>query len=717
MLIFSILPKITDVFYFINLISEYFSRILFNFYLKRFAIYDTIIITMNFFGEIMKKRLLLIAALVFAMILVFASCGDEVENYAVSFDSDGADEYSTYLIPADSLITKPKDPAKYGYRFIGWFNGDAEWKFDTDRVNSPLTLTAKWERITFTVTFDSNGGSDVNAETVFMGDAASYVEPEPPTTGAVLIGWFDENGEEWSFENEILEDMTLTAKWRYYYTVSFKTNGGEDISPVTVLEGGKISLPKAPTKTGYNFIEWRFEGAKWDFDTDTVNASITLYAVWEAVVYNVSFDSCTGEDISSIPAPFGSLITPPTEPEKYGYNFTGWYNGDALWNFDVDLVTSDVTLTAGWKRTTFIVTFDSNGGSAVDEQFVPMGEMASYVEPEPPTSDAVFIGWFYKNDTEWHFEDEILDYMTLTAKWKYRYTVTFDSNGAYTDAPDDQRVLEGETATEPTAPKKYEYTFVGWMIKDSDELWNFTEQTVSADVTLVAVWKPTPRYTVEFISDLTTHDSQSILQNETALAPDVPSRQENYRFDGWYVYDASTDTVGAKWDFATPITEDLFLIASWVEIEIVTVTFILDVGGNTQVHKTLSVYKSSIIEEPESPEIEGYLFRGWNDENGTPWDFGATADKDITLTAKMLKAYTVVFDFGSSVINREDYVVIVGEGERIPKIEDPDPKEPYEFDEWIIDGVERAWDFDSDVVRGNVRLIATYSIFTPVDEW
>ena len=96
--------------------------------------------------------------------------------------------------------------------FEGWYNGDAKWNFDTDTVNASLTLVAKW-KTTYTVTFDSNGGSEVAAIEVPMGD--KIPNPNVMKEKAWLIGWYIEGTEtKWDFSEDVVTGpITLIAQW------------------------------------------------------------------------------------------------------------------------------------------------------------------------------------------------------------------------------------------------------------------------------------------------------------------------------------------------------------------------------------------------------------------------------------------------------------------------------------------------------------------------
>ena len=138
---------------------------------------------------------------------------------------------------------------------------------------------------TFSVTFNSNGGSAVTAQIVDNGGKAT--EPVDPTKqGYVFDAWYKEAQftNEWDFANDTVTSNTiLYANWIAQYTVTFNSNGGSAVTAQTVEAGEKATEPSDPTKDGYTFSGWYTSDTlttAWDFSTDTVNSNITLYAKW-----------------------------------------------------------------------------------------------------------------------------------------------------------------------------------------------------------------------------------------------------------------------------------------------------------------------------------------------------------------------------------------------------------------------------------------------------
>ena len=175
--------------------------------------------------------------------------GEVIGAYTVTFQSEGGSEVASQ-IRANTPADRPADPTKEGYTFIGWYNGESEWDFETP-VTAVLTLTAKWQINRYTITFDTASGSEVAPITQDYGTTIT-APANPAKTGYTFAGWDRE-----SPTTMPAGDMTITARWQVnQYTITFKPeNGGQDIV-IKQDYGTAITAPANPTKTGYTFAGW-----------------------------------------------------------------------------------------------------------------------------------------------------------------------------------------------------------------------------------------------------------------------------------------------------------------------------------------------------------------------------------------------------------------------------------------------------------------------------
>ena len=188
---------------------------------------------------------------------------------------DGDSEYAKQVLPSGTLATRPDAPAATpGYTFGGWNKADGTaWDYASDKVTDNITLYAKWAANTYTITFDTAGGSEIAPITQEYGTVITA--PEAPTReGYTFIGWDKEIPTTMPTEN-----MTVTAQWEInQYTITFDTAGGSEIAPITQDYGTAITAPADPTREGYTFMGWDRE-----IPTTMPAENITLKARWKDI--------------------------------------------------------------------------------------------------------------------------------------------------------------------------------------------------------------------------------------------------------------------------------------------------------------------------------------------------------------------------------------------------------------------------------------------------
>ena len=163
---------------------------------------------------------------------------------------DGSGEYAKQIVQAGETAIQPDVPSRQGYQFTDWYLDDTKYDFNT-AVTGNMTLTAQWRINQYTITFDTDGGSDIAPITQDYGTAIAA--PAAPTkTGYTFAGWDRTIPATMPAEN-----MTIKVNWAVnQYTITFNTDGGSAIAPITQGYGTAITAPAAPTKTGYTFAGW-----------------------------------------------------------------------------------------------------------------------------------------------------------------------------------------------------------------------------------------------------------------------------------------------------------------------------------------------------------------------------------------------------------------------------------------------------------------------------
>ena len=255
----------------------------------------------------------------------------EINQYTIAFDTNGGSEIAPITQDYGTEITAPDNPTRKGYAFKGW---DKEIPETMPAEN--ITVKAQWEINQYTITFDTNGGSEIAPITQDYG--TEITAPDNPTRkGYTFKGWDKEIPETMPSEN-----MTVKAQWEInQYTITFDTNGGSEIAPITQDYGTEITAPDKPTRKGYTFKGWNKE------IPETMPAeNITVKAQWEINQYTITFDTNGGSDIAPITQDYGTEITAPDNPTRKGYTFKGWDK-----EIPETMPAENITITARWKDT------------------------------------------------------------------------------------------------------------------------------------------------------------------------------------------------------------------------------------------------------------------------------------------------------------------------------------------------------------------------------
>ena len=294
------------------------------------------------------------------------------------------------------------------------------------------------------VNLSSNGKTVTVTEALTEGAAIGVTPYSPPTEGnPVTIA--QGNGTTYEVTNadkayftsddtDYIVDFDATSeavvlRLPYTYTVTFDNNDGSTsptTTQITVTEGQKVDetkIPADPTRDGYAFVGWYKEAActtPFDFETE-ITENTTVYAKWGKIV-TVTFDTDGGSTVAPQKIAEGQKAKEPeTIPIKDGFIFAGWYKeADCTnkFNFETEIINADTKVYAKWAEKVTI-TFQSNGGSAVDNLDMPKGGTAE--RPTDPTRNGyIFVGWYSDEEltTGYDFTQAVTTDITLYAKWQ-----------------------------------------------------------------------------------------------------------------------------------------------------------------------------------------------------------------------------------------------------------------------------------------------------------
>ena len=240
----------------------------------------------------------------------------------------------------DALTLRGALFTRTGYTQTGWATVDGGEKvYGLDAVytkNEALMLYPVWNTNQYTITFDTNGGSEIAPITQDYG--TEITAPADPTRkGYTFKGWDKEIPETMPAEN-----ITVKAQWEINrYTITFDTAGGSEIAPITQDYGTAIVSPADPTREGYTFIGWDME-----IPTTMPAENMTVTAQWEINRYTITFDAAGGSEIAPVTQDYGTHITAPADPTREGYTFIGWDR-----EIPTTMPAENMTLKARWKDT------------------------------------------------------------------------------------------------------------------------------------------------------------------------------------------------------------------------------------------------------------------------------------------------------------------------------------------------------------------------------
>ena len=229
--------------------------------------------------------------------------GEEIK-YTVDFNLNGKGSYiEPQQIKDKQKVTKPADPVATGYTFGGWYKDSQltkSWDFENDVVTSNITLYAKWNAVTYTITYNANGGS-ISKSSITKTYGTNVNLDTPTRSGYKFEGWYKDSNLATSYDgktdlaNTQGANVTIYAKWSAVtYTITYNTNGGTiSNSKVTKTYGENVSLT-TPTRSGYTFNGWYKDSSlstPYDGKTDLANtqgANVTIHAKWTAEASNTS---------------------------------------------------------------------------------------------------------------------------------------------------------------------------------------------------------------------------------------------------------------------------------------------------------------------------------------------------------------------------------------------------------------------------------------------
>ena len=328
-------------------------------------------------------------------------------KYTITFNNDGGQNSTTTkeVTYGEKYGTLPT-PTKDGYTFDGWFTSNGTKISENDNVNitENITLIAKWQGESYTLTVNPNGGtwnesSEIQTVVGTYNSTREISNPIAPKGYTVTLN--DSENTTSIVQTKSFNGWTKTGSGTIAGTTyTFENGNGEIVANYT---SNKVTLP-IPTKEGYTFKGWfTQENGGTKIETSYMPESdITLYTQWEANKYTITFDGngVTLEQ-NSKEVTYGQTYGELPEPTKEGYDFDGWYteDGNLIKSSDIVNITKNTTLTASWSVKKYTVTFKNDDGSVLYTTLAQYGNKIVYSGKTPvstkiiPGYESKFKGW------------------------------------------------------------------------------------------------------------------------------------------------------------------------------------------------------------------------------------------------------------------------------------------------------------------------------------
>ena len=528
-------------------------------------------------------------------------------------------EVDSDVISVDSGVKLliAEEPERAGHTFLGWYvdaEYSEEYDFDT-LIFEEFTLYGKWEINSYTVTFDSNGGDDIEEQVIVYNNTLIAFD-DPERLGYTFDGWY--LGEElFDFDTLIIEDLTIHARWtNNTYTITFNAVDG-NVDPESLDVTFDMAIGQMPVAEWehYDFVGWNtiINGLGAYLEKDSVYEiadDITLYAQYVVKTYYITFATDGGSEVEPVGALYNNAALRPEEtPVKVGHTFIDWYVDNELTEeFDFDSpLTGDIVAYAGYSINVYTVTFNTDGGSVVDS--VDTNYNTTILAPDEPTrTGRTFAGWWYLN-TPFDFDTLIVDHIELLAQWDLiDYELTLNPQGGEIGT---QAIIANyglEIGALPN-PAFKGHTFIEWNSQANglgNTITDTTVYNIDDDSQIFAIWEIN-KYTVTFNSNGSyVEPIEDVLYNTTISRPADPERI-GYTFKNWYYFD---EEILFLFDFDTPIEDYITLIGIW-DANQYTLTYNSN-GGIALDPASKPVTYASLVGELPMPEWTGYDFVRWN---------------------------------------------------------------------------------------------------------
>ncbi len=616
----------------------------------------------------------------------------DIIPYTITFVANDGIHSNTATFYNSEILVEFTAASKEHYTFLGWY---LEETFETlvtstEGLNENITLYAKFEATSYTITYMVYGGDNPNTETSY--DYFTLVEfDDASRNGSTFAGWYLED----TFETLVTstsgyeQNITLYAKWiNFTYTIAYEANGGVDTNSVTSYDVDTKVIFEDATKDYYDFVGWYLEETFETLVTSTegLYSNITLYAKWTPTKYVINYEDTIDENPNASEFSIETIVE-FVPAIRYGYTFVGWYSDTTLENTitSTEGIYENISVYAKWQINTYTISYEANGG--VHTNTATSYDAENKVDFTAATKENYnFLGWYLEEtfETLVTSTEGVYDNITLYAKYKgYEFDVALDANGGiFNDIHKITYMSNGSVYCEKSygindlieyiIPVREGYAFSGWYLDEeyTQEL-DWTEN-LSTDVILYAKWIKHSGDGVFYIGSTSDtiigtsrNDSNKLYFAFVPLVSGVIKIYSKSSGDTYgYLCDSDKKTITFNDDnlssrnfyISYPVTAGkLYYISPCgysgnvemtVTIEGTAHPIVSAKGANITSN---TIYKAEYGQIPTLNNVirDGYEFLGWYKEDDTLFDDSEvwTLLNGISLTAKWsLETYTISYE-------------------------------------------------------------------------
>ena len=577
----------------------------------------------------------------------------EINQYTITFDTAGGSAIAPITQDYGTAITAPADPTREGYTFAGW-----DTAIPATMPAHNMTITAQWTVNQYTITFDTDGGSEVAPITQDYGSAIT-APADPTREGYTFAGWDTAIPATMPAHN-----MTITAQWTVnQYTITYDLDGGtaEGNPDTYTVETDAFTL-KNPTRPGYTFTGWSGTGLTGEDNLtvtipkgSTGNRSYTTH--WSLNTYSITYD-LNGGTASGNPTSYTveSATITLNQPTKTGYTFTGWSGTDLTGEDNLTVTipagsTGDRSYTAHWSLNTYSITYDLDGGTASGNPDFYTVESSTITLNPPTRTGYTFIGW---SGTDLSGSDNLtvtipagsIGNRSYIAHWSLNtYSITYDLNGGTASGNPTSYTVESATIT-LNQPTKTGYTFTGWSGTDltgEDNLTVTIPAGSTGDRSYTAHWSlNTYSITYDLNGGTVSGNPDFYTVESAAITLNQPTRI-GYTFTGW----SGTNLTGEDNLTVTIPTGSIGNRSYTAHWSLNTYSITYDLDGGTAFGNPDSYTVESAAITLNEPTKAGYVFTGWS---GT--DLVGEDNLTVTIPAGSTgdRRYTAHWEFDPTII-------------------------------------------------------------------